>query len=123
MIVRYHQVDLTTDAGQAATGYTPPINGELIEVQYVKGDFVDGVDVEMTGATTGRAIWAELNVNSSTVKSPRQATHSIIGAALVYAGAAPVADRIRLAGEAIKIAITSGGAAKAGSFRFVTREG
>lgn len=122
MTIRYHQVDLTTNGSGAATVWSQPINGELLEIQYVKGSFDNGSTITMTGGSSGRSIWAESNVNSSTVRAPRQACHNIVGVALVYAGTDPVTDVIHLA-EAIKIVIASGGASKTASFRFVTREG
>lgn len=117
MYARRETVTLTTAAGGAATGYTKPITGRIVSIRYVKGTFADGVDFDLTAETTGEQIWHQDNVNASVTVAPRQATHTTLGAAALYAAAGtPVNDRIVLAGDRIKIAITNGGDLTTGTF-------
>lgn len=117
MYCQRHTVSLTTDGDGAATGYTDEVTGRILSVQYVKDDFTDGVDFAITANTTGQGIWTESNVNASTTRAPRQATHDSVGAASLYAAAGePVEDYIYLAGEKVKIVIAQGGDTKSGTF-------
>ncbi len=71
----------------------------------------------MTGETTGASIWTESSVNASAERLPKQATHSTAGVAALYAsGGTAVLDYIPIANERIKIAVTSGGDTKVGTF-------
>lgn len=45
------RIDLTTNAGGAATGTSRRVNGILYAVQLVDGDLVDGVDLTLTCET------------------------------------------------------------------------
>jgi len=70
----------------------------------------------VTGETTGLAIWAELNVNASATRAPRQPTHSTAGAAALYAGSGTaVLDYVAVAQERIKVVVADGGNAKTGT--------
>lgn len=120
MGVRPVNVTVTTIADGSATAYSDPVVGVLHSVQYIKDDFANGVDFAITGDVSGQGIWTEANVNASTQRAPRQATHSAVGAALLYAGGgAAVADKIALGGERIKIVIAEGGDTKTGRFVFL----
>lgn len=117
-------VDVTTDADGDATAYSAEeLTGAVRLVRYVKDattPFADGVDFTVTSEQTGQTIWAEENVNASTSRSPRQATHTNAGAAALYAAAgAAVLGDIVLAAERIKIVVGSGGDTKVGQFQFV----
>lgn len=115
--VRTETVTVTTDSGGAATAYTANVTGKISAIRYVKTDFADGSTMTVTNETTGEAIWSESAVNASATRAPRQATHSVTGAALLYAaGGAAVADQIAIGGHRIKIVIASGGATKTGTF-------
>jgi hypothetical protein len=114
-------VAVTTDGDGAATAYSDQIGyGILSQIRYVKTDFTDGVDFTITSEATGETLWAEENVNASTTRAPRQATHSTAGVAALYAGGgAAVNDKIALDSDRIKIVIAAGGALKSGTFHFV----
>lgn len=113
-------VTVTTDGAGAATGYTDPVTGRILTAIYTKVDFENGSTITVTTESTAQAVWSETGVNASTSRAPRQATHSILGAAAVYAGGgSPVLDHITVAKERIKVVIASGGAAKSGTFSFI----
>jgi len=113
-------VTVTTAADGSATAYSEVLTGRLSQVRYVKTDFADNSTFAITAEATGETLWGESNVNASATRAPRQATHSTAGAASLYAAAgAAVNDKIALANDRIKIAITSGGDTKTGVFHFV----
>lgn len=113
-------VTVTTAADGSATAYSSVVTGKLSQIRYVKTDFDNGVGFTITAEATGETLWAEAAVNASATRAPRQATHSIAGAAALYAGGgAAVNDKIALANDRVKIVIASGGNAKTGAFHIV----
>jgi len=116
MYVNRQTVALTTNGSGAATGYTEPVNGRVLEIVYVKTDFADGSTMTVTGNTTSTPIWAESAVNASATRAPRQATHGTTGTAATYDATRPVLDYIPIADERIKIVIAAGGDTKTGTF-------
>ena len=117
MAIRRFAVAVTTAADGSYTGYTPYLSGYVQDIEYVKTNFTDGVDFTITGEATGRTIWTESNVNASTVRAPRQATHTTAGVASLYAaGGTAVQDRIALSRDRVKIVLASGGNATTGTF-------
>jgi hypothetical protein len=117
MAIRKFVVPVTTAADGSATAYSPYLSGYLHQIQYVKTDFVDGVDFTITADATTETLWSESNVNAAAIRAPRQATHSTAGAAALYAsGGTAVNDRIALSRDRVKIVIAQGGNVKTGSF-------
>ncbi len=121
MYATRHTVTIVTDGSGDGIGYTPVVNGRILEIVYVKTDYAAGVDFVVTTEATSRAVWSEENVNASTVRSPRQATHSIVGAALNYNDESdePVCVPIVVADERIKIVVDEGGDTKTGTFHVI----
>ncbi|TGN90913.1 hypothetical protein EOW77_0003510 [Bradyrhizobium yuanmingense] len=120
MALRRHIVSVTTAADGSATAYSPFLSGYIHEIHYIKTDFADGVDFAITAEATGETIWTQSDVNAAAVKAPRQATHSNVGvAALFAAGGTAVNDRIALGRDRVKIVIAQGGNAKSGAFHIV----
>lgn len=118
--MRRYKLTVTTAADGTVTAYSPRLSGEVVQIEYVKTDYADGVDFTVTGEATGINLWTESNVNASAVRAPRQATHSQVGAALLYAAAgAAVASKIGLASDRVKIVLAQGGNAKTGTFHIV----
>lgn len=116
MTVRRFVVPLTVDASGDGIMYSPAIYGELVSLRYVKTDFADGVDFNVTLETTGETVWAESNVNASATRYPRAATHSTAGVAALYAsGGVAVLGRIGIGGDRIKIVVDEGGVSKTGT--------
>lgn len=110
MYVNRSTVVVETDASGDATGYTSELNGLLADISYVKDDYADGVDFTITEEDTGRTLWTESDVNASTVRSPRQLSHSTAGVSnSVYEAAIPIRGKI-------KIVIAQGGNATGGTF-------
>lgn len=120
MYAARHVVPLTTSAGGVAEGYTPVISGRVLQIHYVKTDFADGVDFTITSEATGQTLWAEQDVNTSTLRAPRQPTHAPDGSAALYAtDGEAVPDAIVLANDRVKIAVAAGGAEKSGTFHVI----
>lgn len=118
MHVERHAVPITTAADGSATAYTEKaVTGRVVAVSYAKTDFDNGVDFTITTETTLQDIWVETNVNASTVRAPRQATHGTDGVARLYAaGGSAVGGYVHAAFERIKIVIAQGGNVKSGTF-------
>jgi hypothetical protein len=116
MHVERHDVALV---GATQTAYTPVVTGRVLQVRYVptSGNALDtGADLTVTTEVTGVAIATLTNIGTSAfTKVPRQATHGVTGAALVYAATDAVAEPVYVAGERIKVALAEGGDAKAGT--------
>jgi len=112
-------VTMTTDSSGDATSYVGDgvLHGNIHAIRYVKDDFADGVDVAITGNTSGIAILSVTNMNATATYFPRYATCDETGVASLYAGSGePVEDRIPIANELIKIVVSSGGDKKSGTF-------
>lgn len=119
MYIKRETVTVTTAAsnGGAGEGYSKPVNGRILSIQYVKTDFADTVDFVITLETTGRGLWTEENITGSAIKAPRQPAHDQVGAALVFDAAnKPVPAYICADDERVKIAVTNGGDGKVGTF-------
>ncbi len=122
-MIRRFIVDVTTAADGSATVYSPYLSGYIHEIHYIKTDFADGVDFTITAEATGETIWTQSDVNAAAVKAPRQATHSNVGVAALYAsGGTAVNDRIALGRDRVKIVIAQGGNAKVGQFQIVVAD-
>lgn len=127
--MKRHKVVVITAADGSATGYTPVISGEIMQVEYVKDTasaganaYADTVDFAITGEDTGVGIWTEANITASAVRAPRQPTHTQAGAAALYAaGGVGVNAPIAIARDRVKIAITNGGNTKTGTFHVLVK--
>lgn len=113
-------VPVTTDGSGDSTDYTPNLTGKISHIIYTKTDFANGVDFTITAEATGETIWTESDVNASKTVAPRQATHSNVGVASLYAAAGePVEAPICLDNDRVKIVVASGGATKTGKFEVI----
>lgn len=117
-------VTVTTASDGTATAYSPRgVNGKIHQIEYVKDGntpYTDGVDFTITGEATGINLWTESNVNASAVRAPRQATHSQVGVASLYASAGTAVQApIAMANDRVKIVLAQGGAAKVGAFHIL----
>jgi len=113
---------LTTDALGTVTGYIDVDFGQVSQIRYVKastGNFADTVDFAITVDGTGEGLWTEANVTASATKAPRQPTHGVDGVASVYAASDAVREKIAIAQDRIKFAVTNGGDTKVGTFHVV----
>jgi hypothetical protein len=119
--MKRYTVSVTTAADGSATAYSPRrISGKIHQIEYVKGDFADGVDFTIEGEATGIDLWVESNVNASAVRAPRQSTHSAAGAAALFAaGGTGVLEPIAVANDRVKIGIAQGGNTKTGTFHIL----
>jgi len=115
-----HAVTITTDTNGDGTGYTPVVTGQIVQITYTKTDYAAGVDFDVTGEASGVVIWDQDNVNATATVAPRQATHTTLGAAALYAaGGTAVLDGVYVANERVKIVVASGGDTKVGTFHVV----
>lgn len=121
--MRRHKVTLTTAADGTVTGLSPRVSGKVHSINYVKGDFADGVDFAITADQTGENIWTEANVNASKVCYPRAPTHSQAGVAALYAaGGTAVGAPVAVSNDRVKIAIAQGGDSKSGTFHILIED-
>jgi hypothetical protein len=126
MALRKFTVQVTTGT---ATGeaFTPFLSGYIDSIHYVKpgsGGFANGVDFTITAESTGESIWTENNVDASTVRRPRAATHTTAGVAALYASAGTaVQDRISLGRDRVKVAVAQGGNGTTGTFVIMVDDG
>lgn len=120
-MVKKFAVAVTTTAGGAATGYTPPVSGLVKAIAYVpagSSPLDNGSTVTVTGNTSLIPIVTitTLGTNARTVH-PRAATVDTSAAAALYAsGGTAVNAEIPVAEEAIKIVVASGGNVCSGTF-------
>jgi len=126
MAIRKFNVTPVTGTA-TATAYSPYLSGFIESIEYVKDGSIpysDGVDFTITAEATGESILSLTDQNSSVLKRPRAATHSVAGVAAVYAsGGTAVNDRIALARDRVKIAIAQGGNGKQGKFIITVDDG
>lgn len=126
MAIRKFNVTPVTGTA-TATAYSPYLSGFIESIEYVKDGsipYADGVDFTITAEATGESILSLTDQNSSVLKRPRAATHSVAGVAAVYAsGGTAVNDRIALARDRVKIAIAQGGNGKQGKFVITVDDG
>lgn len=120
MFVTKHVVDITTAADGTASGYTPPVNGRILQIQYVKDGttpYDNTVDFTIIAEDSATPILSKSGNTASTLFVPRQATQSTAGVAALYAAAGTaVNDYVFIAGERVKITLAQGGNAKIGRF-------
>jgi len=110
-------VDGSGDGTDYAVSSRGLLTGKIHAIRYVKDDYADGIDVAITGETSGIAILTVTDMNATATYLPRAATCDIVAAASLYAAAGePVEDRIPIANERIKIVVSSGGDTKSGTF-------
>jgi hypothetical protein len=120
---QYDTVSVETNSDGDATAYTGVRRGKIINVIYAKdgsSPYADGVDFTITTEDTGQTVWDEDNVNASKTVAPRQATHSTVGVASLYAAdGEPVEDHVHMCGERLKIVVANGGDTKTGAFTLI----
>jgi hypothetical protein len=122
MFIERLDVALTVDASGNATIFTtnPVAGGFIRQVRYVPdgtNPLATGAVVVLTGDVSGLPILTITGIGTVAANwAPRQATHSVAGAAALYAAAGlAVDDLIAINGERIKIAVSGGGVSKTGT--------
>ena len=112
-------IALLTDGSGDMTAYSVPATGRILTVAYTKIDFTDGVDFTVTLERHGEAIWAQSNVNASTVKYPRVPVQDEVGADATLDGTRKMREPVTAAFDRVKVVIAQGGAAKTGTLTVV----
>ena len=110
---------LTTDASGDATEYIEPNQSGFIRaIRYVKTDYANGIDLTITGETSGISILAVTDMNASATYVPQAPTHDLSAAAENYNDESDEAVNapIPICDERIKIVVANGGDTKAGTF-------
>lgn len=107
-------VTVTTASDGSATAYSDPIRGSILSIRYVKTDFSDGVDFNITTETSAQTLWAQNDVNASATVYPKLLNDDTAGADLTGEY-----DHVRAFNERIKVVIASGGNAKSGTFEIL----
>lgn len=105
-------VTVTTDASGDGSAEAGPFSGHLVKVVYVKDDYADGIDVDITGAVGASVLLSADNVNASATFYP------VVLSSLNTSGAniASVYSRIPLADELVTVTVAAGGNAKTGTW-------
>lgn len=120
MYATKHEVIITTDESGDGVGYTPPVNGRVLAISYIKpaeGGYADTVDFVVQTEDSAVIVWDEDNITASKAVYPRAGTHTTAGVAAVYAAAGePVLDYIPVADERLEITVANGGDAGTGTF-------
>lgn len=109
---------ITTNASGDATVYASQIiDGEIRQMRYVPGTLATGADLTVTLEGSGLAIVTITDAGTSNIQwAPRQATHTIAGAASLFAaGGTAVTDRIAVCQERIKLVVAQGGNVASGT--------
>jgi hypothetical protein len=115
MFAQRHTIAVETNAGGAATAYSPNVTGRIHAIVYVKDDFDNGVDFTITLEATGESLWTQADVNASaTVYPVQKANLGGTGAASTILEQPMVA-----ANDRVKIVIAQGGNVKGGTFHVV----
>lgn len=114
-----HTVELTTNGDGDATGYTPNVTGRILGIRYVKTDFANGVDFDVTLEGTGEVVWDEDDVNASKSVYPQAGVHTTSGVAATFDGTYPLLIPIVAANDRVKIVVGSGGATKTGTVHII----
>lgn len=113
-------VALPVSAGGAGTFFSAdPVMGEIRQISYVpdgSNPLSTGAVLTITGEVSATPLITITGIGTVAVTfAPRQATHTVAGAASLYAAAGTaVADRIALAGERIKVVVSGGGVSMTG---------
>lgn len=121
MFIERHVLTLAVNASGDATVYSAGlVNGRVLEIRYVPHATTPldtNADLTITGEESGVAIATLTDIGlSAFTKVPRQATHAITGAALVYIAAGqPVCEPVLIAGERIKVVVAQGGVSMSGT--------
>ena len=126
MYVNKETVAITVDASGDGTGYTGNINGRILSIGYnVDGSNpyleptspTNGFDFDISTEVTEQDLWVETGITAAKTVAPRQATHSTVGVASLYAsGGEPVEGYLFSADERVKIVVANAGNKTTGSF-------
>jgi hypothetical protein len=111
---------ITTAADGSATGYTPIASGKVLAVQYVKTNYVDGMDVAVTVESTSEPVLTLTDCNAAVMKYPRVGIQDEAGADALFAAAGTKQrEAVCIANDRLKVVIAQGGDTKTGKFRFL----
>ena len=123
------RLDVTTDAGGAATVYSQGgVSGKIEQIRYTPDPTTPldtGADITITEESSGLGILTKANIGTSAfTAAPRQPTHlASDGSAAVYAAAgSPVLTKIALSGGRIKLVVAQGGNTLSGRFDVVVSD-
>jgi len=108
----------TTDAsGDLSLTSTVTTLGLVHEVEWIDGDFADGVDAVISVVRDGNAANITLltltNANDDATYRPREPVHDNAGAAVTFDGTNEIYDKPVVNGK-LKLVVSSGGNAKSG---------
>jgi hypothetical protein len=111
---------LVSDASGNAEGYFQrPPNGIVSMFQYAKTDYDNGVAVSMVGEYSGDVLWVNAALNANKVVHPMTLQQlNSTGADVAGVYAKPV-----VAGERVKVTVSSGGNVKTGTFFMLAEVG
>lgn len=102
------RVDLTTNASQAQTHTTGPINGKLYGFALILGT---ATSLDLTIAANGINLYSDTGLNASALHLPRFDIETKAGAAIVYGVDNPVSEPAPVVGPLV-LTVANGGVAK-----------
>lgn len=109
-------LSVTTDASSAASTYSETLNGRLLGIQYTPSStaFSTAMGATFTAENSGMKLLSLSPFNSTVdvLYQPRTNIHTTAGATAAGFGQFPLVN------ERIRVDLSSGGAAKTGTFRF-----
>jgi hypothetical protein len=109
-------VTVDADASGDGIGYSSVVRGQILQIRYVKDDFANGVDFDVTLEDSGVVVWDEDNVNASKTVLPRQGVHDTVGVAATLDGTRLMREPIYVDGERIKFLVAQAGVSTSGVF-------
>lgn len=117
--LKRYVVTVTSNASQVGSGSTPVVNGRVLAIHYVKGDYANGVDIDIDTSSIGTVLYSADDVNNSVSVYPRVAVQDTGGTGVTYDGTNEIYEPIPVANETIDIAIAQAGATKTGTFHVI----
>lgn len=120
MYAERHQVAIVTAADGSFTGYTPVLTGRVLGVRLDSVDLDSGIDITITGESTGIAILALTDQGGSDATYyPRHQVCGPTGTALTYDGTRTVNEPPLIVNERIKVLVAQGGNVKSGTLHLL----
>lgn len=117
--LKRYVVTVTSNGSQVGSGSTPIINGRVLAIHYVKGDYANGVDIDIDTSVLSTVLYSADDVNASVSVYPRVQVTNTGGTGLTYDGTRTVNEPIPVANETVDIAVAQAGASKTGTFHVI----
>lgn len=121
-MLRSAAVIVVSNPNAFAQGWSPPIRGRLVRIDYLKTDYATGVDFALKWESTGETIWAETDVDADAHHRIGLPISDSAGATISGPPDAALYDSPYSDGDRIQIDVTDAGNGKVGTFKFLWDE-